>query len=408
MKLKYFCLALIAIIAGSLIYYWPTLVEIQALRKYAATFEADAIDENFRSLYQLNASISIPNTGLDLPLEQASTATPLPSHFDFYGEQREFKDFLERTHTTGLLVIKDGFVICEDYARGNTAESQVLMASVSKSMTSMLIGVAVDEGKINLDELVTNYAPALKGSGYEGVTVRQTLNMSTGIKWSEDYGDFDSEIVRSLVAMTVGSLDQFAASMTTDHPAGTRKLYASINTHVLSMVLRGATGESYQRYFERNLWSKIGAEDDVKMLVDSLGEPLAFGGANIRLRDMARFGLVYLNEGRNLAGEQIVSSDWVHKSYSPEAQHLSPIDQGNQPGTRFGYANHWWLPPTQDGNDFAAIGIYGQYIYINPKYKILIAKTSAYPDYLLDGGVMDLESLVAFQSLARQLATSPQ
>ena len=400
--------SVLLLILATTVFFWPQIVELNALRIYAATFAPEDIDKNFRELYLNNRSIEIKPSDNVYSLVVKPTENVFPETFMHYGDTVNTQEFIARTHTTGMMILHKGELIFEMYDRGNTAEDHVLMASVSKSMISMLVGIAVEQGHFKLEELVTQYVPSLKNSGYENVSIKDTLEMSTGIQWSEDFADLDSEVVRSLVAMLTGSLDNYAGSSINDHEPGTKNHYASINTHVLGMVIRGATGLSYEQYFQENLWSKIGAESDVKMLVDSEGQPQVYGGVNIRLRDMFRFGKLYIDKGRNYLGEQVIPKEWVEISGIPDAPHLMPIDDSVIENTRFGYKYHWWVPPSPDGNDYAAIGIFGQFIYINPKRDVMIVKTSAYPDYFTNGGYMNLESLVAFQAIAKHLSPDSQ
>ena len=206
--------------------------------------------------------------------------------------------------------------------------------------------------------------------------------------------------------MRLGALDEFTASVPRENEPGTYNRYASIDTHVLGMVLRGATGKPYRDYFEEKLWSRLGAEDDAYLLVDTKDEPLVFGGVNIRLRDMVRFGELYLNGGRNFLGQQLVSENWVKTSTTPDAPRLQPMVDNPESDSAFGYKYQWWIPLYPDGDDYSAIGIYGQFIYINPARKIVIAKTSAYTNYTVDGGMMNHETLVALQAISRHVSPS--
>ncbi|MEL7540423.1 MAG: serine hydrolase, partial [Pseudomonadota bacterium] len=289
--IKYGLLGLLVIGAGAISYFWNDIRVLMSLREYVQIFAPDKIDENFRNLYEKERSIQVPRSGPVYALNENLSADVLPETYDFEGETRNVRELLERSQTTGLAILHDGVLIHEEYNRGNTRESLAIQMSVSKGMASFLIGVALENGAIDsVDDLVTKYVPELIGSAYEGVTLKQVLEMSSGVRWSEDYGRLDSDLVQSVVAMRLGSLDEFTASVPRENEPGTYNRYASIDTHVLGMVLRGATGKPYRDYFEEKLWSRLGAEDDAYLLVDTKDEPLVFGGVNIRLRDMVRFG----------------------------------------------------------------------------------------------------------------------
>lgn len=396
-------LGLLTLVAGTTAIFWQDIREVRALREYAAIFEPDVIDENFRSFYKKYPSIGIKRAGPVYELPVSLRGDALPETYIYQDQEENLQQFLLDTQTSGLLVMHGDDVVYENYWRGDTAEDHHIVMSISKSMASMLVGVAVADGLIDVGDQVTKYVPQLIGSAYDGVTIKNLLEMASGVRWSEDYGRLDSDLVQSIVAMLLGSLDDYALTLEREREPGTYNHYASMDTHILGMVLRGATGMPYQQYFEEKLWSRLGAESDVKMLVDAVGEPLVYGGVNIRLRDMARFGKLYLNEGRNFAGEQLVPASWVKASTTPDAPMLMPMADNPQSSSGFGYKYQWWIPFTPDGDDFAAIGIYGQFVYVNPKRNVVIAKTSSYLDYTKDGGWMNHETLVAMQAIAQHL-----
>jgi hypothetical protein len=275
--------------------------------------------------------------------------------------------------------------------------------SVSKSIVSFLMGVAMTEGRISsLQDPVDKYAPGLKGSGYEGVSLKNVLQMSSGIGFYEDYEDLKSDLVRMVVAFTTGSLNDFVATLVNERKPGTYNRYVSADTQVLGMVLEGATGENLTDYTREKLWRALGAEYDAEWLTDPKGTEMAFGGFNASLRDYARFGLLYLNEGRNYQGRQLVPSDWVKASVTPDAPHLMPGRDNPDSSFPMGYGYQWWIPENPEG-DFLAIGIYGQFIYVHPGHEVVIAKTSAYVDYNDSGDEMEFESVEAFRAIARAL-----
>lgn len=265
-----------------------------------------------------------------------------------------------------------------------------------------MIGNAVHDGQIKLDETVDHYAPVLKEGGYKGVTVKNVLQMSSGIGFNENYGDLSSDIVRYIVQMLTGSVVDFTAHLKNKVPQGTVNQYVSADTQVLALVLEGATGVPFQKYFGDRLWSKLGAEADAYWLADSQGEVVAAGGLNAVLRDYARFGLLYMNEGRNYRGEQIVPAQWVHDSVTPDEPYLMPGRKMPSGKTAYGYGYQWWIPAEPQG-DFCGVGIYGQFIYVNPVKGVVIVKTSAYANYNVDGQAVKDETISLFQSLANAI-----
>lgn len=398
--LLYVIICLVVIIGIGSAIFWKKIHEYWAVYQYVQVFKPDVIDENFRNLYKRYSSVRVAHADDVSPLPKAEQA--LPETYVYKGETRKLSDFLERTDTTGFIVLKDGVIVHEEYGRGNSDQTQSIAMSLSKSFVSFLIGNAVHDGQIKLDETVDHYAPVLKEGGYKGVTVKNVLQMSSGIGFNENYGDLNSDIVRYIVQMLTGSVIDFTAHLKNSVPQGTVNQYVSADTQVLALVLEGATGVPIQKYFGDRLWSKLGAEADAYWLADSKGEVVAAGGLNAVLRDYARFGLLYMNEGRNYRGEQIVPAQWVHDSVTPDAPYLMPGRKMASGKTAYGYGYQWWIPAEPQG-DFAGVGIYGQFIYVNPAKRVVIVKTSAYANYNVDGQAMKDETINMFQSLANAI-----
>ncbi|MCF6303199.1 MAG: beta-lactamase family protein, partial [Devosiaceae bacterium] len=254
------------------------------------------------------------------------------------------------------------------------------------------------EGKIaSLDDPGTKYGPALSGSAYEGVLIRNVLNMASGVQFDEDYLDFDADINKmGRVLALGGSMDEFATRIkNTIAPPGTRHQYVSIDTHVLSMVLRAATGKSLHQLFEENLWAKLNPQADAYYITDGYGVAFALGGLNITTRDYARFGLLFANEGK-WRSEQVIPAEWVRASTVSSAP--PPANEG----TQFGYGYQWWIP-TGSTTEFFAVGIYGQYIYVNLAQDVVIVKTSANRKFRepgQSGNGIKRETIELFRALA--------
>jgi CubicO group peptidase (beta-lactamase class C family) len=381
--------------------FWQDIQEIRGVLRYAKTFEPDHIVENFRSLYKQYPSSTVRRSGpvFDLPAEYRA----LPESYQWDGETKNIARWIQRTDTTGLIVVKDGAVVFENYFKGNDPSARCISMSVAKSFVSFLVGVALEEGKISsLEDPVDKYMPELRGSGYGGVSLKNVLQMSSGVRFTEDYGDLKSDIVRLVASFTTGSLNEFVAKLPNERKPGTYNKYVSADTQVLSMVLARATGKSLTDYMQEKLWSHLGAEYDALWLNDPTGTELAFGGLNAALRDYARFGLLYLNQGRNFRGHQLVSSAWVAASVTPDAPHLLPGRDNPNSSWPMGYGYQWWIPENPEG-DYTAIGIYGQFIYVHPVHNVVIAKTSAYIDYNNSGDEMEFESMEVFRAIARGL-----
>ncbi|MFA5518944.1 MAG: serine hydrolase [Spirochaetota bacterium] len=370
------------------------------LKRVVSLFNADVIDENFRSMDMLFDSTVVNKS--DNPHKFTYDLKDLPQSYTYEGEEKKISDFLERTHTTGFIVLKDNTVKFEDYYRGNNELSRTISWSVAKSIVSALFGIAVADGDIkSVEESVTDYVPELKGSGYDGVRIKDVLQMSSGIQFNEDYGDFNSDINRMGREFALNrSLLKFISSLKPEREPGTYNHYVSMDTQVLGMIIIAATGKSITEYTETKLWKPLGMESNAAWLVDSEKAETAFGGFNSILRDYAKFGRLYLKKGR-WENKQIIPEQWIHDSITPDAPHLMP---GENPysGWVLGYGYQWWIPENSDG-EFMAIGIYGQAIYIYPRYNIIIVKSSAYPDYNKDGQAMELESIEVFRAIAKKI-----
>ncbi|MEM8985316.1 MAG: serine hydrolase [Pseudomonadota bacterium] len=394
-----------ALAAGGFALFADDINSARAALEYQGLFKPDVIDENFRTMYEKYSSVKVSKGDAVYELPENFHDDALPLEYEYEGETKNLKDFLKNTQATGVAVLHKGKLVYEMYDRGNTRESRCLLMSVSKSMASFLIGVAYEAGDIeSLNDQVIKYVPSLKGSAYDGATVQDVLEMSSGARWDEDYSRIDSDIVQSIIASKTGSLDAFTASVPREFEPGTYNRYSSIDTHALGMILRGATGKPYRDYFEEKLWSRLGAEDDMYLQIDAVGEPIAYGGVNARLRDMVRFGKLYLDGGVNHKGERLVSENWIKTSTTPDSPRLAPGANNPQSSNRYGYKYQWWTPHHPDGEDFMALGIYGQFIYVNPARDVVIARTSAYQDFTVDGGYMLYETIVAFQQVARYLS----
>lgn len=306
-------------------------------------------------------------------------AIALPEDFTFDGKTIDTEAFLKEIETTGLLILKDGKIVFEDYWLGNDATTQSISWSVAKSFVSALVGIAIGEGRIgSIEDPVTKYAPELTGSAYDGVRLKDVLQMSSGARWNEDYSDPESDINRFGRLMVEGtSLDAFAASLEPERAPGTFNRYNSTDTHVLGLVVRKATGRSLSEYLHDKLWEPVGMEADAFFIVDNCGVEMAAGGLNAVLRDYARLGQLYLQNGRWEA-KQIVPAQWVHDSVTPDAPHLMP---GPRPSALlpWGYGYQWWVP--DDSGAFSAIGIYNQFVFVHPGAGVVIAKTSAFRAY---------------------------
>jgi CubicO group peptidase (beta-lactamase class C family) len=316
------------------------------------------------------------------PLKKATA--PFSFKYKFHDNEYSLDEYLRRNYVTGFLVLHEDQIIFEKYLHGASQNSRFVSQSVSKSIVSILIGAAVNDGRIrNVDDRVDKYLPYLATSGYHGVSIRNILEMSTGVDYSEDYRDPHSGAALIGAALLTGkpTFHDFVASMKpTSIRAGTKFNYQSVNTQVLGLLLETVTGKRLSQYTEEKLWKKIGTESDA-FFYEAKTQPdtCAFACFNATVRDYARVGLMMMRGGL-LGGERVILASWVRDSTTPAAHFLKPGALGDMAGP-FGYGYQWWIAPGED-NAFEALGIYGQSIYVNPRRHVVIVQTSAWPDPL--------------------------
>lgn len=365
-RLGRLALLILLLLGGLAIWKREDLIRLHAVN---TLFAEDRIVTNFSNMDRLFWTAPVKRgTTPALPLPPGP-ALSLPPGYD---------DWITRRSVTAIVVLKDGDLVHEAYYKGTTATDRRISWSVGKSFISALIGISLDRGEIaSLDDLVTTYVPALSGTAYDGVSLRNVLNMASGVSFDEDYLDFWSDINRMGRVLALGqSMDAFAAGLEarfTD--PGAQWQYVSIDTHVLSMVLRAATGQKVPALLSDRVLQPLGIKDDAYYVTDGDGVAFALGGLNAMTRDYARFGQLFL-QGGLVGRDQIVPEDWVAASTTPSA----PTAQGK---VRYGF--QWWIPWDQQEGEFFARGVYGQYIYINPERGVVIALNSADKSFRADG-----------------------
>ncbi len=356
--------------------------EITRLMAVNSLFSAEKIVTNFSGMNKAFLSVDVPRGDGEiatLPEGSAITLTP------------EVEQWITDRTVTALVVLKDGALVHESYYQGTGENDLRISWSVAKSYISALFGVLLSEGAIaSIDDPVTKYAPSLKGGAYDGATIRNVLNMASGVTFDEDYLDQSSDINKmGRVLALGGSMDGFAADLSeTFVQPGTDWQYVSIDTHVISMVIRGATGQSIAALLSEKIIQPMGLEASPYYLTDGNGVAFVLGGLNLRTRDYARMGQVFLQEG-HYNGVQIVPADWVAASTVPSA----PTSAGE-----YGYGYQWWMPRDGRQGEFLARGVYGQYIYINRPLGVVIA-TNAADRKFREGGVGD-QNIAIFRAIA--------
>ncbi len=354
-------IGLVAVVAAAAVSIWKR-EEITRLIAVNSLFDAQKIVHNFSNM---NAAF------LNIELDRGDgPVSDLPKG-DSFVMPAGYDEWVRTRSVTSTLVLKDGVIAHEAYYLGTTAQDRRISWSVAKSYLSALFGILVEEGAIaSLDDPVVKYAPSLEGGAYSEATVLNVLQMSSGITFDEDYLAYDSDINRmGRVLALGGKMDDFTAGLTHSFaPAGQEWKYTSIDTHVVGMIARGATGRSVPDLLSEKILSKLGQEQPAYYLTDGVGVAFVLGGLNLTTRDYARFGQMILQDGA-WNGEQIVPADWVAASTLPSAK--------TKDG-QIGYGYQWWVPVGAiPGEEFLGRGIYGQFIYINKPAGIVVVSTGA-------------------------------
>lgn len=289
-------------------------------------------------------------------------------------------DFVKRTDTTGLLILKGERILFEGYYQGADSQDLFMSFSAGKSFVSTLVGIALGEGKIkSLDDPILNYLPELKGSAYKDATIKQVLQMASGTSYTEEYENESSDIAQfaAIVARGQGGLYDFARSFKSAEKPGTRFYYATANTEILGALVARVTGRPLSEYMSEKLWRPIGAEAPARWILDqpgSAGREVAGGGLQVRLRDYGRFGLLFANLGR-WHGRQLLPAGWVEQATRPADPY---VGFGKLlPNYPLGYGYQWWCLPGPH-HRFTAQGIHGQFVLVDPVEHLVVVKLSSW------------------------------
>lgn len=321
------------------------------------------------------------------------------------GQSKSIKSFLDDTYTDGFLVFQGGRLRCELYFNDMGPSTPHLSQSVSKSIVGTLAGILIGRGRLDPQAPLGDYVPELLSCGYGDATLAQVLNMTSGVRFTEDYGAPDSDMTRIDIASgwrpaprggPIPTIRDVILTLPKQRAHGTRFEYRSIETDVLAWALERITGQTLAEMVSQELWAPLGMERDAYFTVDGAGTALADGGFNATLRDYARFGRLLLEAGR-ANGRQLLSRNWVDTIQTGgDPEHFgSPYDLVSPKGA---YSHQWWVHDVSRG-DFMARGVFGQMIYIDPAADFMAVKLSTWPDYLIPGFTIEtLDAMAAIRS----------
>ncbi|NQY41263.1 MAG: serine hydrolase [Henriciella sp.] len=381
--MKSLLVAIIALVLGALIgvftytRFVPPPFDVMAR---AAAFEGDS-DYFFQNASEIYPTRTVAKAAATEPLPRDEGALD-GFTYEYEGTTRTLADLYEDMETSGLVIVHDGNIVHESYGRGASAGTKFTTWSLVKSITSTLVGVAVADGKIDsVDDQLVKYLPEVEGTAYDGVTIKQALQMSSGIKYDPNLWDgvMDDTIEFMTESVVMGKSPAFdlAIEYKRDNEPGTKFNYNTAESQVLLELIRRATGMDAADYLSEMIWQPLGMEFDGAWIIDNAGQDGAeIGGAfyNSALRDWARFGL-FIEQGGAWNGEQILPEDWVDRATVSDEAHLKPGVV--HPNPNRGYAWHWW---TYADGTFTASGANGQTLYVDRENDIVVARSSAWPE----------------------------
>jgi len=281
------------------------------------------------------------------------------------GKTYDTASYMAAFRASGILVLKDGKIVLERYGLGRGPHDRWTSFSVAKSVTSTLIGAAIKDGKIkSLDDPVTLYIPELKGSAYEGVTVRQLITMTSGVKWNEDYTDPNSDVAKvglSVLEPGVNPVVSYMRRLPREAPPGTKFVYKTGETDLAGILVSNAVGEPMAQYLSEKIWKPYGMEQDGVWVEDIAGHERGGCCISMTLRDYGRLGQ-FIMDGGKAGGHDVVPAGWIADATSPHVKEPP-------------YGYFWWLIP----GGYEAEGIFGQTVSIFPKDHIVVVINSAWP-----------------------------
>jgi CubicO group peptidase (beta-lactamase class C family) len=311
-------------------------------------------------------------------------------------------------YTDGVVVLHKGKVVYEKYAGALTADGQHIAHSVTKSFFGTIGAMLVAQSKLDENAKVSQYLPELKDSGFGDATIRQVLDMTTGLQYSENYADPKAEVWSHVRAGNVlprppgyqgpNTFYEFLQTVKKQGEHGDAFAYKTVNSDVMGWVIARVTGKSVGQNLQDSIWSQLGAEQDAYFSIDTVGTEFAGGGLNTGLRDLARFGEMMRNDGK-VGSTQVLPKavvDDIRKG--GDQAHFAKAGYATLPN--WSYRNMWWVSHNEHGA-FAARGIHGQTVYIDPKAEMVIARYASFP--MPANAFNDPTSLPAYHALAKQL-----
>ena len=355
-------------------------------------------------------------------IRRGDAVRPLPPHarsladltFEVGDVRLNLSDFMARRRAAGFLILKDGEIALERYGRGNGPQSRWTSFSIAKSITATLVGAALHDGAIaSLDDPCELYLPRLRGSAYEGVTIRNLLRMCSGVAWNEgDHSDGRDlrRLGQAMVSRLPGAILDLLCNRPRLQPQGAAFNYSTGESCLLGAVLVAATGRPLADYCAETIWEPAGMEADGYWQLES-EDGLELGGMGVSacLRDVGRFGQLVMEDGAAFSGRRVLPIGWRDLASQPD--NAATAFGRIMPGSPAGYGYHWWaLPgaPYADGlhaGAFLALGAFGQRIYVNPPEQVVVVVQSAWRQS--SDGDAEFETVMLLRAMVRALRPDP-
>lgn len=345
-----------------------------ARQAYSGKLLPDRQLELFRSTQWAFSTRTVARGPAVYPL-QVSDAPLLDVRIRSASGEYDLIDYISRNRVAGLLILKRDQIAFEHYDLGNDAGTRWISMSMAKSISTTLVGAAIQDGHLrSVDDPLTRYLPELVATGYDGVSIRHLLQMTSGVRWDDTHTDPASErrqMLEMQIAQRPGAILRYVASLPRVAPPGTLWNYSTGETHVVGALLHAAVGRWVADYLSEKIWSKFGMERDATWWLEApQGLEIAGSGINATLRDYARFGLFLMKDGM-IGQQRVLPTGWVTEATAPR----------QVGGKRLDYGYMWWPVAAPNGSfddrAFSARGIFGQFIYVNPRQQVVIVVLSA-------------------------------
>lgn len=362
--MKKWFLAVLVVILGSGTYYWQTID--RDVRSLILTFPTNKdllFWTNEQRDYAFRALDKVPLLAKSRVIASGDNVLALPA-----GEPLaldvDVDAYMAAQRAAGMVIIHKGAVRYESYQNAFTAEGRWTSFSVAKSFTSTLVGAAIEDGYIDsIDDNIAIYLPGLAGSVYDGVSIRQLLTMTSGVRWNEDYGDPESDVAKFNNHVPEPGVDttiSYMRSLEREAPAGEKWVYKTGETNLIGLLVSTATNKTLAEYLSEKIWAPFGMEADASWLLSSSGQEISGCCIQATVRDFARMGLFMLGGGE-VQGESILPDGWIANATT---------NQVGSDTAETGYGYQWW---TLDNGAYMARGIFGQGIFIDPVRNLVIA-----------------------------------